>query len=780
MTSQYSNNNSEETLDIRGLLLRCLRNWYWFAITVVVCLIVAFLYIKTKTPKYEVSSTIMIRSDESTPSLPSSEMLEMFGLGGSKMVEDELEIIGSRNIMRQTISLLDLQTEYRKHKGLRWVGQYPTPDLIVEYPVNFCDTMKRVVKMSIKRNSKTYTVKVKYGKFLKSSTAVVNFNEPVRTCIGPVMIKEVRPLESGDQMRIKTTPMPNLVDYYRAAVTAKQINKESYVVSVSTITDMPKRAQAMISKMIELYNMDALIDKNMMASNTGAFIEERLQIITDELDTVEHEVERYRKINNLSDISTEVNIALQTKSSYQKQIAELETQINLITYIQDYVLDPKNEFSLIPANLGVEDQSLTSLIAEYNKMLLERMKLLRNATSDNPIVAQTEDQIASVRGNIISSINSLKDGLNIAKNDVTNKDEQYNRLIRSVPTKERQYVEIKRQQQIKEQLFLYLYEKREENALALASAVTPAKIIDAAERSASPVSPKSKMIYLVALMLGVCIPVGFMFVYDYFNNTFATHREYEKAVKVPFLGQMAKSSESRLVKEQHSSTAELFRLLRTNMRFMLPAENKNNIVLVTSSINGEGKTFVVSNLAAYTAMLDKKVVVIGLDIRNPQLAKAFSLSQAGCLTSYLADASYTIDDIILPSGVNDNLDVIPAGAIPPNPAELLQSQRLKQLFEELSKRYDYIFIDSAPVAMVSDTFLLADFADLTVYVSRAKYTTRDMADFINDIYDQKRLKNMACVLNAVESVHAGYGYGYGYGYPNHKQEKKGFFHKKNA
>ena len=377
-----------------------------------------------------------------------------------------------------------------------------------------------------------------------------------------------------------------------------------------------------------------------------------------------------------------------------------------------------------------------------------------------------------MRQNIVASIASVRESLTITRDGLRQRDSRFNARIKSVPNQERQYVQIKRQQELKEEIYLFLYQKREENALMLAATATPAKIVDIPKVDTDSGQPKRKIVLLLCIILGLGIPAGILYIWSMFNDKIGDAKEYESLVHTAFAGQIVENSRGKhiAINEGESTvSAELFRLLRTNLRFILPAGVQHPVILVTSCINGEGKSYIATNIALSLALLNKKVVLVGLDIRKPMLAKYFELSNKGCLTSYLADDSFAIDDTIQSSPAHKNLDIIPAGVIPPNPAELLQTERLDMLFAELRKRYDYIIVDTAPVAMVSDTFLLDRISDMTLFVSRANYTPREMIDFINQITEQKRLKHIACVFNGVKNAKAGYGYGYGYGYGNTKK-----------
>lgn len=756
-----------QEIDIRMWCIRILKNWYWILLS---CILFGawgiYTYLST-TPRHTVDAKIMLRTSDSDAPLPQMEMLAMMGMGGMKQVEDEVAILTSRDILTQVVRDLDLQNEYRKKRKLRWEGQYPSHDLTMVYPETFLDTTKRTMRLQLKVRKNDYLVKVQYGqRWNVSRHKVKDITVPFETCAGKIAINFNKPLEKGDKYRVVTMPMLPAVDKYTQTIAASPLKKESNVIVISTSTDMPQRAIDFINKEIDFYNLDAVVDKNIMASNTAAFIEERLRLIEEELAAAESNLEQYKERNGIVDLITEAEIYLHEGSEYKKQAVEIETQLNLVKYIGEYVSDETNKNSLIPANLGIEDPALVALVTEYNQLLLNRMRVQRTATTNNPVLSQMDLQLAVLRENIISSINSISNTLAIAKENIDKQFGKIESMRYGLPSQERQFVEVVRTKELKEQLYLFLYEKREENALTLASTVMPAKVIATPQMNPTPSAPNMKMIAMICLILGICFPIGIIYLYHFFNNKISDDsKDLERRIKVPFGGVLVQNhhGEHVAVREGvNSASAELFRLLRTNIHFMLPPNTSNPVILVTSNINGEGKSYVATNMAMSLALLGKKVALVGLDIRKPMLAQYLNLPSQGLLTSYLSDSDYTLEDVTIPSGT-PGLDILPAGIVPPNPNELLMGERLDQLFAELRQRYDYIVVDTAPVALISDTFQLNRVADMTVYVCRARYTTFDLIDFLNNVHEQKRLPNIVTVLNGVNASKAGYGYGYGYG-----------------
>ena len=757
----------EQEIDIRAWIIRILKNWYWFVLSCAVFGAVGLYTYFSTTKKYVVDASIMLRSDDEA--LPKFELVtSMMGMGGTKSTEDEVELLTSRDILGPVVKELDLQTEYRKYDALKWVGQYPSHDLTVVYPPVYLDTVTRGVNIDVKVRKNDYVVKVKYGRWTRSRHKVKDLTTPFETCIGMLSFAINKPeeVEVGDQYHMRTLPMLPLIGSYKKNIIAAPVRKESNIITISTTTDMPTRGRDFIRKQIEYYNMDAVLDKNIMASNTAAFIEERLRLIEQELAVAEKDVAQYKQRYDIVDLESEAILALQEGAEYKKQVAEIETQLNLVGYIAEYVSDETKKNNLIPANIGVEDIALISLISEYNQLMLDRMRVRRTASDSNPVLNQMESQLTAMRENIITTISSLTSTLTIAKQDIERRQGTINTQRNNLPDQEQEFIEVMRNKVLKEELYLFLYKQREENALTLASTVTPAKVVNTPQMNPTPVAPRLSIIGLFCLILGVMLPLAVMIMYDIMNNRISDEaRELERRLKIPLGGSLVKNHHGGhiAVREgENSVSAELFRTLRTNLRFMQPKDVKCPVILVTSSVNGEGKSYVATNLAISLTLLGKRVALVGLDIRKPMLSTYMNLPSQGCLTSYVAEDAYTMEDLIVPSGIT-NLDVLPSGVVPPNPSELLQSEKLDQLFVELRQNYDYVIVDSAPVALVGDSYLLHRLVDMTIFVTRANYTAYDLIDFINQTHMQQRLPKMVAVLNGVDAKKIGYGYGYGYG-----------------
>jgi len=751
-------------IDIIAILKALLKRWYWFVISIILFGTLGVLYFFSAPMKFQVESQIQLRAEDGI-SIPGSDMLQLIGLGGSREADDEIAIMTSRDNLEQVVRELDIQTGCSLKKGLRWTSQYASSqDILVDYPNLFMDTLKLPVNIDIKVRKNDYKIRIKNHRFGWQTFVIKDISEPMMVKdLGPVTLKTRKPLEEGAHYRLRTLPFRVIVKYYGTEIAVAKIKKESSIIRISTITAQPALAVDFIKKQIDVYNNNSVIDKKIMANSTALFIEERLNLIAQELATAEEEVARYKKQNNLTVVEADMQIYLKENAEYRHRLEELETQIKLVDYIENFVKDEKNDGQLIPANLGITDESLAALITQYDNLILRRMRMDRTATDTNPVVMQLNDQIQVMKVSILSSIRSVKNSLDISKQDLESLARKSNNMISSVPAKEREYVEKARNKELQQKLYLFLYQKREENALSLVTAVPPAQVIVRPQVDIIRMSPRVRNVTVVCLFFGFAFPIAIIYLLFLLNTKVTGRRQYEQLMKVPYVGEILNvpGGDFMAVGDGIDSTAaELYRLLRTNIYQALKKDEK--VILVTSCINNEGKSYIASNLAMSLALLDKRVALIELDLRNPSLAEHFGLSSAKGVSAFLGGQEYGIEELLQSSGRNKNLDIMPAGNLPLNPNELLQSDRLDQLIAVLRKQYDYIILDSAPVAMVSDTFVANRVSDMTVMVARVDETTIDMTTYANSLAEQNRLNNMVCVLNAVEREDLPYGHSYGY------------------
>lgn len=541
-------------------------------------------------------------------------------------------------------------------------------------------------------------------------------------------------------------------------------SKTTSVVVISLENTNTRRGRDYINKLLEMYNINANNDKNEVAQKTAEFIDERIGIISKELGSTEQDLENFKRSAGITDLSSEAQIALTGNAEYEKKRVENQTQINLVMDLQRYMKG--NEYEVLPSNIGLQDAASAGAIDRYNQMLVERKRLLRTSTENNPTIINLDTSIRAMRTNVQATLDATLKGLQITKEDLAREASRYSRRINDAPTQERQFVSIARQQEIKSGLYLMLLQKREENAITLAATANNAKIIDEALADDNPISPKKTIVYLAALVLGVGLPVGVIYLIGLTKFKIEGRADVEKLTSLPVVGDIPLADEKTgsiaVFENQNNLMSETFRNVRTNLQFML--ENGKNVILVTSTISGEGKSFISANLAISLSLLGKKVVIVGLDIRKPGLNKVFNIpKKEHGITQYLTNTTANLMDFVQPSDINKNLFILPGGTVPPNPTELLARGGLEKAIETLKANFDYVILDTAPVGMVTDTLLIGRVADLSVYVCRADYTHKAEFTLINELAENNKLPNLCIAVNGLDLNSRKYGYYYGYG-----------------
>ena len=541
-------------------------------------------------------------------------------------------------------------------------------------------------------------------------------------------------------------------------------SKTTSVVVISLENTNTRRGRDYINKLLEMYNINANNDKNEVAQKTAEFIDERIGIISKELGSTEQDLENFKRSAGITDLNSEAQIALTGNAEYEKKRVENQTQINLVMDLQRYMKG--NEYEVLPSNIGLQDAASAGAIDRYNQMLVERKRLLRTSTENNPTIINLDTSIRAMRTNVQATLDATLKGLQITKEDLAREASRYSRRINDAPTQERQFVSIARQQEIKSGLYLMLLQKREENAITLAATANNAKIIDEALADDNPISPKKTIVYLAALVLGVGLPVGVIYLIGLTKFKIEGRADVEKLTSLPVVGDIPLADEKTgsiaVFENQNNLMSETFRNVRTNLQFML--ENGKNVILVTSTISGEGKSFISANLAISLSLLGKKVVIVGLDIRKPGLNKVFNIpKKEHGITQYLTNTTANLMDFVQPSDINKNLFILPGGTVPPNPTELLARGGLEKAIETLKANFDYVILDTAPVGMVTDTLLIGRVADLSVYVCRADYTHKAEFTLINELSENNKLPNLCIAINGLDLQKKKYGYYYGYG-----------------
>lgn len=760
---------------IRGLLTTYLKKWHWFLISVIVCGGLAFLMAKRSIPAFEVRANVLIAQDNAS-AMPSINGLDdLFGSNG--YVEDEIFVITSHSVLRNVAHDVDA---WRSHyvrgplfkkifKSRKYpIEVYPAPGIVdtlmTTIGFDIDATTDGMADITIKAAGKKIaeyedqklpaTLKTSYGSFVVDRTKDFPKDKDVSSIVN---------ISSYD---IAAEALSQQVKSYIAS-------KKSNVISLSYKSTDAEYAKEILNSIIANYNQYGIAEQNRQNEKTAAFIDQRLALISDSLATAEEELQGYKQSQGIVDVGSEASYNLTMKGGAERALNAAQTENEIIRMTRDFLRDPEKAYSLIPT--GSEIQGVGSSIGTYNQLILRRINLLANAKANNASLKMLTEQIDAMRASINTSLDRAYQNSLVSVRDL---QMQYNKAqgnLGNIPTQERAYRTLQRQQEVKQQLYIFLLQRREETAMLLANSVPKGQIIDNAFTLSNPIGMSKKFKFLLAILFALCIPPVLLYVRKLLRNKFDTRAEVEALTEVPVLGEICtdKSGETLVVNSSDtSSTSELFRLIRSNLQFML-AGPKDKVILMTSTSSGEGKSFISINLAASLALQNKRVLLVGMDIRNPQLAKYLSLPDHIGITQYLSNPANSIDDLIISSPLMSNLDIIIAGPIPPNPGELLTSDNVDSLFEELRNRYDYIIVDTAPVGMVSDTFNLSRICDATIYVCRANYTSLNDIEYLNSIYDEKRLPKMSLVVNGT-AAHKGYGYGYGYGSDNGKKSRRRF------
>ena len=768
---------SEEQFNIQEILFRCLVHWPWFVFSVIVCIACAWGYLRLTTPVYNISATVLIKDDKKGGGTSVSSELERMGLDGfvssSGNVDNEIEVLRSKSLSEEVVNNLGLFVTYMDEDEFPKKELYQTSPVLVSLTPQEADKLpgRMEVAMTLQPTG-VMDVQMKVGdkeyrKEFEKLPAVFPTDEgTVAFFVNNDTLSAVRP-ESVTKERHITAFINrpfSVAKGYASSLSIAPTSKTTSVVVISLKNTNPRRGRDFINKLLEMYNINANNDKNEVAQKTAEFIDARIGIISKELGSTEQDLENFKRTAGITDLSSEAQIALTGNAEYEKKRVENQTQINLIVDLQKYLQG--SEYEVLPANVGLQDGGLVGAISRYNEMLIERNRLLRTSTESNPVIVNLNTSIRAMRSNVQATLDATLKGLQITKADLDREASRYSRRISDAPTQERQFVSIARQQEIKAGLYLMLLQKREENAITLAATANNAQIIDAAIADDNPVSPKRMMVYLVALFFGMGIPVGIIYLIGLTKFKIEGRADIEKLTSLPVVGDIPladeKSGSIAVFENKNNLMSETFRNVRTNLQFML--ENGKNVILVTSTISGEGKSFVSSNLAISLSLLGKKVVIVGLDIRKPGLNKVFNIPQKDHgITQFLTNPSMNLMDLVQPSDINRNLFILPGGAVPPNPTELLARDGLEKAIETLKTNFDYVILDTAPVGMVTDTLLIGRTADLSVYVCRADYTRKAEFTLVNELSENKKLPNLCVAINGLELQKKKYGYYYGYG-----------------
>lgn len=767
--------NQSQDFNIRNLIDKYLRYWYWFVIFCFLTLLGTFFHIRYNiTPQYAVSTTLLIKQDNSNGSVIGEGFSGGMGdYGVNKTIGSEMIVLRSRSLMERVFQELGMNTSYYIEGSVRDMEVFKD-DISISLLINKLEPAaygKAIKIMGKEGNSFDLT---EYDSEGNPQVSNHKFGQEISRPYGIFTVIGSSESEMDKNIIVNFHNIQNLAKNYSQMLSVELVSKEANVLRLGLTDAVPKRGMLILKKLVEVYKKEAIEDKNQVQLSTIDFLDERIQFLSTELSEVERNVETYKRENELTDVSSNAQLYVQSASQYNKELENLEIQMDMIRSLEAYI--NQTELRMIPGTLNIEEPTLNGLVAKYNELLLEKGRMLRTIQPGSSLISNLDEQLGNLKDNIRENLRTIQSNMEITLNNLRSSTSQFQSKVRNVPSIERELLEINRQQSVKQSIYLFLLQSREEAGLTLASTQANSRIIDEPSAGTVPVNASKSTLYLAAISLGLLIPFGFIYLKDLLNDKVKERKDVEGHTRVPILGEIYHSKKKgnlQVAEGDHSIISETFRLVRANLHFAnLGKENK--VILVTSARSGEGKTFCSINLGATLALSGKKVVVVDFDLRRAKLMEYLELKPSLGLTDYLVSPSLDVTALLVPLEEVGGLYAIGAGTIPPNPAELMMSTKIKDLIAALRNQFDYIILDSPPVGQVADTFSLAPLIDSSIYIVRYGYTYKAQLAIIEDVYQNKKLKQPMLILNdaSKRSGHT-YGYGYGYGHDNGNPSSKG-------
>lgn len=780
----------QSLFSLQNIYAMLVLNWQWFLLSLFICVCGALIYLRYATPVYQVSVKMLIKDDDSHRNRSANVLASMQELGfmtTSEGIINEVEILHSNILGQEAVKNLKLYAEYKTDGRIKKHLIYGSQPVSVELDEQHLRDMDiellngtRQIQLQITKTKAGYDVKGKtllsgneqasFGKVLK------NLPDTIATAYGTLTLTEnptvkKGSLENGHTLYVNILPPMVVARSYMKQLTVAPSSKQTSIAVLTFTNANTKRAIDFLNELVRCYNMQANTDKNEIALKTEEFINNRIEKIDAELGSTESALESYKRRNSVTRLEMDATQSLQMSSQYATKLSEMNSQIQLLDYLREFVDNPNNQYKIIPSNIGMTDQASTMLIANYNQTVQERNRLLKSASEQAPQVQVLTSTLDDLQSSIRTALLQARRSADIQRQGLQNQYAKYQGRIGSTPEQERVLNQIGRQQEVKSGLYLLLLQKREENSISLAATADKGKLIDEPEVEGQ-VSPKKAIILLLAAVLGLGIPFLIIYLIQLMSYRIEGHDDVARLTSLPIVSDVPVASDSVktaagivVQANKNNQIDEIFRSLRTNIQFMMKEDEK--VILFTSTTSGEGKTFLAANLAVSFALLGKKVVLCGLDIRKPALGRLFGVKdRTQGITQLLVKDEVNAQDLltaICPSGVNQCLDLLMAGPTPPNPTELLARKNLSTIMELLKERYDYIILDTAPVGLVSDTLQIARYSNVCCYVCRADYTPKTSIGMLNELSIQKKLINPCVILNGVDMSKKKYGYYYGYG-----------------
>ncbi|HEA30865.1 MAG TPA: polysaccharide biosynthesis tyrosine autokinase [Leeuwenhoekiella sp.] len=765
----------EYSINLREAVFSYLRKWPWFILGLIIFVSLAYVYLRYSIPQYSVYSTILIDTEDS----PGASELAVFqDLGytdqAQSKIENEIQIIRSRSIMNEVVKKLNLNVQHFSEGNVIKTENYPEGIIKINFLSSDSLIYKKSKTFHIKIQSKT---KFELGNTSDKPGEIHSFGKKIATELGDIILTPGTPsIENyiGKEIEIRVLPLLTVSEAYRNKINIALVEKSPSVLKIALSDPVEEKARDIVNTLINTYNRITVENNKAIASKTASFINDRITLITSDLSAVDTDAAQFKSSRGLGvDINSQAQRMAESNLQANKEIAALSTELTIISSVKSTITNQGNSYQIIPGSLGFSDASVNNIIERYNELVLTRNRLLEGATEQNPNIINLDQQLSALKSSLLSSLSNLEQSTNIKLNSLQAQNQGYSSKIYSAPQQQQALNEIERQSNVKEQIYVYLLQKREEAEISSGVPAPNAKIIDPAIVTHSgSISPPRNVIYGGAIIMGLFIPFLFIYIGGMLNVKVQSREDLEKVLSTPIIGDIPRAKrrfKGLISNNDRSPLAESFRILKTNLNFLMAGSQaeKGKVIFLTSTIAGEGKTFISANLAKILSAPSKRVVLLGADLRDPKLHELFNLPQkknTPGLTSYLTDSTLKLQDMIQKNLSKDmNFDLIPSGPIPPNPAELLESPKMRVLMDYLKTNYDYIIVDTAPVHLVTDTLLISKFSDTVIYVVRANYLDKRLLPVPETLYKEKRLRNMAVLLNDTD-YEGGYGYGYGYGY----------------
>lgn len=767
----------------REFIFKYLKYAPWLIISMAVMLILAFIKLRYSTEIFSVSGSLLIKNENGGRGA-NEKFEDMFFFNSGTNLKNEVEILKSRPMVERVVKKLGLQTQYINKGNIKSTLIYNSNPLKLDI-LHLYDTLSGFSFNVMVVDEAHY--------LLNEDPNPKTFGEIFETKIGKFrFLKTEASLKyySSNEFIVSYQPSDKAAIGIAGGLNVTQANDFAHILTISYATPNPEMGKAIVTQLMLEYDAWNIEDKNKMAVNILKFIDERVDSLRMELEGIEGNLKSFKEENQVVDLQGQSTLFFNNYEETEKNLAQAEVKISVADFLLEYLGKQDNIFNIVPSNLVVEDPSLAALITQYNQLQLERERNLATIPEGNPYIKNLEVSINRLRQDIVTNIRNTRQSYVIARDNFKRTSENALSSIRSVPGKEKRLLDIARQQNIKQELYLFLLTKKEETAISSASTISNSRVVEPALASSVPIQPQRRTVYATALLIGLSIPLAIIFLKEYLNDKVMTRVDVERITDAPILGEVGHSEEGASLVVTHGNRrfiAEQFRIIRTNLQYILKSSSQSPVILITSSFSGEGKSFISTNMGAVMALTGKKTVILEFDIRKPKIIAGLEISRKVGISNFLV-GSATPQDLPVRVPQVENLYVIPCGPVPPNPAEMLLDPRIKELFDYVRSNFDIVIVDTAPVGLVSDAVILSSYADCTLFIIRQRYTFRKQIGLINEMYLNKKMPKISLLINDIKSTsgyggyygyggygYGGYGYGYGYGYGQsyfEKEEKK--------